>query len=418
MKKRFGYGAGFLFLLGLVAWWGYHGERRKMVAAGSRESGWRPWVTRMRTSADQRSVLDDLEAWRQQIGQRELSEREREGLWKRIRAFSLEQVEAALSSLPKGTPWEVNGVLAAMLSYRWAQMDPMGAAEDAEKALVAEFGTVSAEAPTVGAARSEMGMRMMAVLSAWAEVDGEAMVRWARASQAPGVDFCASEMVSEKWLVEDPRNGLARVREAFGEMSWRSLSKVIENCGGEAEYRQAILKALAMDGSTQGWNEYGRGLTAHLDPVSPDLAMQMADEMTSAGAPSEVVQAFEGGWREEYLLRFGSDTEDVAALWASLSPEQWQSELKRLLFAQGAVSDPRFEEALEWAESRGEVAWVASTTQDYTTWFLHHGGWASPEHPSVKNIQEQFKSWERMDPESAQRWRSGLPVEMREVLQP
>ncbi len=182
----------------VAGWSGYHSERRAMDAAGAPQATVRTIVKRLITPAAKRANTDRLENLRQTIGRKHPSGHEAAPLWAVVRGFSVEEVKTALEALPKETSRPVNDVIADMLCYRWAQLEP--------------------EAAAAAALASGDGSRRFVfytILSAWSQREPEAAIRWGRASGHPMARGAAMQVAARQGATDDPATALSRAKAEF-----------------------------------------------------------------------------------------------------------------------------------------------------------------------------------------------------------
>lgn len=379
-----------LALLGVAVavWSGYRAERRTRDAAGAPEISVQRMVKRLVTPAAKRAGTDRLEELRQAIGRKFPSSRETAALWSVVRGFSVEEVKMALGTLPKESDLRVNGEIASMLYYRWAQLDPETAAAAA-------------------LASREIGyLSFSAVVAAWSQVDPEAAIRWGRDSGSDLARNSVRWLAARKWLNDDPATAVSRARAEFPEAVPNVLRHLVTMLTDGPESRPQVLAILAEEIPEEERSRYLSSLAYRTGPLDPARVEEIAGDMAAAGWSDHSIQEF-----HEVLQRF-FPVQGTPPVLERADPgtgrEDRESAYRRWVIA-------RPEEALAWAESRGEPGLISQAVNEFADNLLA-SNWSPGREGhgrTVDLVRNQFAVWQRLDAPAAETWLATMPADLR-----
>lgn len=374
---------------GLATWSGYRAERRT-VDAGARKSTVRTMVKRLTTPAAERAGLDRLESLRLAIGAGYPSRREVAEMWAIIRAFSADEVHAALEAFPEAGGSSGSQTLLNMLHYRWAQLEP----EAAVQAALAAGDKVDYS-------------RFMAILSVWAERDPDAAVAWARQSGSSYAEHhFATRFQAKRWVAEDPATALDRARAEFPMAVPNVCSELVAKLSGTPESRKQLY-ALLGDGTSGGpehhaMQQFARKLAW---PGSPTQEAILA-EMAEAGFPKMLVDAYRNSSQPLAFREPREQLEDPALM----------GQGRQHLYGRWALNEP--DKALAWAEARGDAGLVAAAVAQQADQLLETA-WSpgrEEQSPWGASLHKQFTVWHRMDPQAADTWLAAMPADVKKLV--
>lgn len=375
---------------GLAAWSGYRAERRT-VDAGARKSTVRTMVKRLTTPADQRAGLDRLDALRLAIGAGYPSRREVAEMWSIIRAFSADEVHAALEAFPEAGGSSGSQTLLNMLHYRWAQLEPEAAAQAA-----------------LEAGDKVDYSRFMAILSVWAERDPDAAVAWARQSGSTYAEYhFATRFQAKRWVAENPATALDRARAEFPMAVPNVCSELVAKLSSSPESRKQLY-ALLGDGTSGGpehqvMQQFARNLAW---PGSPTQEVILA-EMAEAGFPAMLVDAYRNSSMPVAFREPREQLEDTAVT----------GQGRQYVYGRWALNEP--DKALAWAEARGDAGLVAVAVAQQADQLLETA-WSpgrEEQSPWGASLQRQFAVWHRMDPQAADSWLAAMPGDVKKLVE-
>ena len=374
---------------GLATWSGYREERRA-VDAGARKTTVRTMVKRLTTPADQRAGLDRLEALRLAIGPGYPSRREVAEMWAIIRAFSADEVHAALEAFPEAGGSHGSQTLLNMLHYRWAQLEPEAAAQAAFQA-----------------GDKVDYSRFMAILGVWAERDPDAAVAWARQSGSSYAEnHFATRFQAKRWVAEDPATALDRARAEFPMALPNVCSELVAKLSGSPESRKQLYALLA-DGTSggpehQAMQQFARKLGW---PGAPTQEVILA-EMAEAGFPAMLVDAYRHSSMPVAFREPKEQLEDPAVT----------GQGRQYVYGRWAQSEP--DKALAWAEARGDAGLLAAAVAQQADQLLETA-WSpgrEEQSPWGASLQKQFTVWKRMDPQAADTWLAAMPGDVKKLV--
>ncbi len=380
---------------GLATWSGYDAERRA-VDAGARKSTVRTMVKRLTTPADQRAGLDRLEALRLAIGPGYPSRREVAEMWSIIRAFSADEVHAALEGFPEAGGSHGSQTLLNMLHYRWAQLEPEAAAQAA-----------------LQAGDKVDYSRFMAILSVWAERDPDAAVAWARQSGSSYAEnHLATRFQAKRWVAEDPATALDRARAEFPKAVPNVCSELVAKLSGSPESRKQLY-AVFGDGKT-----FIEGAWAGLEQ---HVMQQLASKLAWPGAPTQEVilaEMAEAGFPKMMVDAYRNSRQPLAFREPreQLENPTVTEQGRELLYGRWALNEP--DKALAWAEARGDAGLVASAVAQQAGQLLETA-WSpgrEEQSPWGASLQKQYTVWHRMDPQAADTWLAAMPGDVKKLV--
>lgn len=379
---------------GLATWSGYDAERRTSDAAGKPKTTVRSVVKRLMTPADERAGVDRLEELRQAIGRSYPSRQESAALWAVVRAFSVEEVKAALEVLPKESDRRVNGEIASMLVYRWAQLEPEAAA-----------------AATLAAGDESRRFDFHIILGAWSQRDHDAAIRWGRECGTDRARYAAMQVAAAKWVSDDPATALSRARAEFPEARHNVIRSLLDKLSATPESRQQLFSLLLKEEDPKDDPEFFQRLAPYFGRSDPAGLEAMAGEMAAAGASEEQIQQFCDGIPRVYGSDHFRELLEKSDVDSNLTAERRRG-------AYGTWSRLQLESALQWAESKGEadlIAHAVSSAADQlleTDWSpgrVTHTPWATA-------VRQQFPAWQRIDATAAEAWLATMPGDIRKLV--
>lgn len=379
---------------GLATWSGYDAERRTSDAAGKPKTTVRSVVKRLMTPAAERAGVDRLEELRQAIGRSYPSRQESAALWAVVRAFSVEEVKAALEALPKESDRRVNGEIASMLVYRWAQLEPEAAA-----------------AATLAAGDESRRFDFHIILGAWSQRDPDAAIRWGRECGNDMARYAAMQVAAAKWVSDDPATALSRARAEFPEARHHVFRSLLDKFSATPESRQQLFSLLWKEVDPKKDPEFFQRLAPYFGPSDPAGLEAIAGEMAAAGASQEQIQQFRDGIPRGYGPDHFRELLEKSDVDSNLTAERRRG-------AYGTWSRLQPESALQWAESKGEAGLVAHAVgsaaeqlleTDWTPGRVTHTPWATA-------VRQQFPVWQRIDATAAEAWLATMPGDIRKLV--
>ncbi|MCW1884626.1 hypothetical protein OKA04_07765 [Luteolibacter flavescens] len=381
----------------VAGWSGYRAERWAMSAAGAPQRSVGMMVKRLVTPAAKLAGVDRLEELRQSVGRQYPTSAEISGLWSVVRGFSLEEVKSALDSLPEpGSPGQlVNEVIADMLHYRWAQLDPQAAAVAAVNAA---------------SAHSERRFLPYAVLAAWAQSDPDAAIRWARESGDPYAKNAAMNLAAMQWVAADPATALSRARSGYPEAARGVTRSLIDKLSTTPESRQQLFTILTPEDLGDLEPEVLSRLALELGRIEPGRMEELVAELSQAGWTEERIQKVREG-SQRYGYSYEEPETDIANTGSGKTDGA-----RRLKYPSWVLDHPQ--QALEWAESRGDAEIVSSTVESLSGRLLQ-SSWSPGQDQQrqwVTSIRKQYTVWERMDGEAARTWLEDMPADMKKII--
>jgi hypothetical protein len=374
---------------GLATWSGYRAERRT-VDAGARKSTVRTMVKRLSTPADQRAGLDRLEALRLAIGPGYPSRREVAEMWAIIRAFSADEVHAALEAFPEAGGSHGSQTLLNMLHYRWAQLEPEAAAQAA-----------------LQAGDKVDYSRFMAILGVWAQRDPDAAVAWARQSGSTYAEYhFATAFQAKRWVAENPDTALVRARAEFPMAVPNVCSELVAKLSGSPESRKQLYALLA-DGTSGGPEHQAMQQLARRFgwPGAPTQEVILA-EMAEAAFPAMLVDAYRHSSMPVAFREPKEQLEDPAVT----------GQGRHHVYGRWAQNEP--DKALAWAEARGDAGLLAAAVAQQADQLLETA-WSpgrEGQSPWGASLQKQFTVWQRMDPQAADTWLAAMPGDLKKLV--
>lgn len=379
---------------GLATWSGYDAERRTSDAAGKPKTTVRSVVKRLMTPAAERAGVDRLEELRQAIGRSYPSRQEIAALWAVVRAFSVEEVKAALEALPKESDRQVNGEIDNMLVYRWAQLEPEAAA-----------------AATLAAGDESRRFDLSTILGAWFQRDPDAAIRWGRECGNDTAKYAAMQLAAAKWVSDDPATALSRARAEFPEARHNVIRRLFDKLSATPESRQQLFSLLVKEVDPMEDPEFFKRLGPSLGRYDPAGLQGMPGEMAAAGASEEQIQQFRDGIPRVYGPDHFRELLEKSDVDSNLTAERRRG-------AYGTWSRLQPESALQWAESKGEADLVAHAVSsaadqlletDWTPGRVTHTPWALA-------VRQQFPAWQRIDATAAEAWLATMPGDIRKLV--
>ncbi|MDB6080469.1 MAG: hypothetical protein JWO82_4216 [Akkermansiaceae bacterium] len=373
---------------GLAAWLGFRQEGQRLET-GNAAPPLRTTLKRIFVRPPDSVVrLNEL---RGRARGSQLTSREAAECWQIIRDFDLAQVRSYLAELPAGETNGASETLMNMLSARWAQLDPQGAAESMEKMLAAH-----GSGP------------IRAVLAIWLARDPAAALQWVGIERTPPgnvIPTLAGLMAGPLFVRQDPQTALERASR---------------ECPAA---RTSVMMALALRGSTSEENrQQFFDLTKDLrdDKGWKRAATQLARtwaENDPAGALSASSQAGAYGMTDEQRANFRqnvvervANTNPVLAL-DSLQATPGDAPLRDRIYNGYSYGKPQ--EAADWAVKSGQLELMVGQMQRQTNWELSgsHG-----DRQQSDRIRIQYRTWQQNQPDAAAGWFASLPASFRDKL--
>ncbi len=351
-------------------------------------------VKRLVTPAAKRAGTDRLEELRQAIGRNFPSRRETAALWSVVRGFSVEEVKVALDALPAEAGRTVNGEIAGMLYYRWAQLDPEAAA-------------------TAAAARgNDAYQEVSAVISAWSQSDLDAAIRWAKDSGSYLARNSVVWPAARRWVAEDPATAVSRARAELPESVSIVLRELFAALPAKPDSRPEILAILRDEIPEDSRERYFNSFTMQAYSLGYAQMDDIAADMADAGWPEESVLKFREANKRFQPMEWPPPVLD------SPRPET-RPEDREAAYRRWAVNQP--EQAIEWSEARGESGLVSRTVEVFADNLLA-SNWSPGRDDNGRTldaVRKQFAVWQRLDAAAAGAWLAAMPGELRnQVINP
>lgn len=389
-KNRFLLGGG---TLGLAIWLGYSAERHVMDAAGSKPVTLQSVVRRAMAPKSRTEPIDKLNRLRHAAGRNYPTTRETTEFWETIRALGIEDVKACLAEIPQKPARAVNDLLVQMLFYRWAQMDPEGAARVAMQSPYEETYTP-----------------ILSVATAWAARDAEGALRFAMTLPDSTGKNMFGNTAGKVLASQDPGNAVARASAEFPIALYGVISFLASTSGETEEARMKLFSQLTALPDRKGLKLY----LHQLSWGDREKARATLDEADRAGVPAEEIRQ-----ARETLERYSNHNsqERIEALQADGSEEGAKQQLN--LFLNWAANEA--EKATAWASQAGRVDLVAETVKSQSASLLR-SNWQPaaglPHNPYVKGVLTHYDTWRKMDATAAEAWLQTMPTDIRKHLSP
>jgi hypothetical protein len=380
--------------LGLAAWAGYSAERRVMDSAGNKPLTFQSVVRRVMAPKSRTERIDRLNELRHLAGRSHPTARETTEFWEIVRALGIEDVKACLAEIPQKPYRAVNDMLVQMLFYRWAQMDPEGAAR------------VAMQPPY-----EENYSAILSVATAWAARDAEGALRFAATLPDSSGKNMFGNTAGRVLASQDPENAVVRASAEFPIALYGVVASLVGKSGETEEARMKRFSQLAALPDRKWLKFYLNQLTW----MNPEKARATLDEAERAGVPEEEIrQARE---RLERSSGHKDSQQRMEALQADGSEEGAKEQVN--LFRGWAANEA--DKAAAWASRAGRVDLVAEAVKTQSASLLR-SNWQPavglPHHPYVKGVLTHYDTWRKMDASAAEAWLQTMPTDIRKHLSP
>ncbi len=317
--------------------------------------------------------------------------------WRIVRNFSTDEIRQALAGIPPSHEENISdGMLTAMLHYRWAEMDPQAALESSIQ-------------------RDEATTVFEAAMTAWMNRDPEAAYRWAKskpelADKANTYNRIMARALSRATLVDALGKASAEgdaIRKSVGNALAGTMSATPEG-------RAAFLAELAK----RGPDELAAGKIQLFTAWGRDDPKGALEGMAELGLDPNEAEAK----RQTILSSWARLDPALALAWMAGKPDVLPLEKRTQVFTTWASQDPAaaFEhfDTLGGEPGFGEAVMakmLLATGHATLKPFVGSGSWIER---NRSNLQTSYRRWAAQAPEAAARWQEGLDPDLRKELQP
>jgi len=382
--------------LGIATWTGYRAERRTMDAAGRPSTTLRSVVRHVLAPKSRTDSLARLNALRHSAGRSLPTPREVRESWEIIRAFTVDDIQAALAEIPDGLRRPANQVLVSMLFYRWAQMDPQAAMTAARQPPYSEV----RDTPYI-------------ILLPWIQSDPDGLIRWVKSSQDDLLRNMAAHNIAQHWVATDPDHALARAKAEFPEAEHSVVLTLTRHLSGTKESRQKLFQMLASTGDTRLQQRCLSQLRWCFQDQDPAVALAVADEVAASGLVPDRAEPF----RKELTHIAMQERPQERLEWLMKPESQSDPDSRQNAYTSWAAEHPA--EAIAWIQQNDQVDFLADTVKRITYHQLRagwHPGDAARDGRWENSTHRQFLAWRAQQPAAAQEWLQTLPADIREAF--
>lgn len=369
----------------MTGWLGYQVQSERMAAAGPARFSLPRKVKRIFVAPP--DSITALEVLRKRAGRTELAATEADACWQIIRGMSAAEVQGYLEELPLDLGRTVNGTLAGLLFYRWAQLDPLTAAEQSEKPPYSDQRVIRQ------------------VMTAWLASNPEAAMQWASALKRDSpVRTWAGSITAEFLARQDPDHCLERTAAISPQALESALCRLARDGGATGEAVKDFLKRpetqlddRVLENFARAWSQRETGVAA----------LTAAEQFGLAPGKRETLQKA----LATHLLR----TDPQSALdWMVTNDRQRGSKIVSEVFPNYAFNDSTGA-AADWALRQGQPQLLADSVRaqaaEIVQGQLHHPDWKTQ-----TGLPKQFRAWQQMQPEEAGQWLASMPADFQERL--
>jgi hypothetical protein len=378
--------------LGIASWVGYRAERRSMDAAGKPATTFRSVVRHVMAPKSRKESFDRLNRLRHAAGRSEPTPRELQQCWEIIRGFTVEDVQAYFAEIPDGLRRPVNGSLATMLFFRWAQMDPEAAMNAARQPPYAED-----------------RMAQVVVSGAWVERDMEGAMRWVKTNGSDFNKMVIGSGAGRMMAIQDPENALARATAESPSTLQGALLTLTEQLSSSKESRQKLFELLAgMEDSKLKRLSLNQLMWYYADG-DRDAALAAVGELEESGLLPEQLETF----RKDVLRTVMYDRPKEQLEWLTRPGANIEGMTQLDAYASWVSRQPN--EAIEWATQNGKVDFISDIVKRQTYESVR-GGWQpgdSLRGQWENTLRVQIDTWKQHQPEAADAWLQSLPGDIR-----
>jgi len=387
--------------LAAATWLGYRAEHRVMDSAGNNPVTFRSVVRRVMAPKSRVASIDRLNELRHLAGRSELTPREHAECWSIVRGFSVQDVEACLAEIPMKPPRVVNERLVSMLFFRWAQLDPLAAAEAAVGPAYQPEGTIYASYSN-----------MASVATAWAAKDPEAALRWAAANDSPLAKNLVGGAAGKMMAAQDP-DGAMEKATAILPASFSGVVIALAQRSDTSERRRDLLARLSALPDQQALEQYLNLLAWSPARQGIQDSPAVIEDMEHAGIAPERVATF----REMALDSMRSRNPGVAIEAMQESAPGTSEKDQQYTYFSWALTKPG--EATAWAVAKSRSDLASNLVQSNSMNLLRSGWIPGNEEPNnylVQGVVSQFQVWRKLAPEAASAWLKTMPSDIRSHL--
>ena len=383
--------------LGLATWLGYRGECHVMDAAGSKPVTFQSVVRRVMAPKSRTEQIDKLNRIRHGIGRTNPTEREAAEAWEIIRGMTVDDVKACLAEIPQKPFRPGNGMLTEMLFFRWGQMDPEAAAQEALQ-------------PTYDRSNS-----LVSAVTAWTARDLEGALRWAKSLPDGRANYMLGSIAGVVLVSQDPETAVARATAESFEVLSGVVTALAQKTGVTAEARRKLISQLAALPDQKPLKQYLTQLGWSLSDEGPEKVAAILEEVEQSGIPADVVSPLRDRLKA-YQRRKGS-LETIE--WMQKPESNTTEQQQRAYYSTWSANEP--DKAIAWASQSGRIDLIAQTVKDHSKSLLRSNwqlGAADSQTSYSKGVVTHYDSWRKLDPAAAGAWLQTMPADIRTHLSP